>query len=87
MQRQLEQMLEQARHTITRLHQLRVTLEHDPVHPEDDPRIVIWAQREADTGRGEPDLPEWDWNGWQVRTFPPHVFQHFVLLTVDGDVP
>src|SRR5579885_1176489 len=86
MQHEFEQMLEHTRQTISRLRQLRVTLEYDPVHPKDDPQIVIWAHREVVPPNGSPDLPEWEWNAWQVRTFPPQVFQHFVLLTVEGDV-
>jgi hypothetical protein len=62
MQREFEQMLEHARQTIPRLRQLRVMLEHDPVRPQDDPQIVIWARRDAAPSDDVADLPEWDWN-------------------------
>src|SRR5262245_57140461 len=82
----LERIVEYVRQTIPHLRRLRVTLEYDPACPLAEPQIVIWAQREVVPDEGPLDLPEWDFAGWQGRTFPPQVFVHVSLLVVDGDV-
>jgi hypothetical protein len=85
MQRELEQMLEHARQVVPDLRALRVTLEHDPARPEDEPQVVLWAYR--DKPRPEDlssDRTDSDYAAWKIRTFPPEVCAHFVMLSVYG---
>jgi hypothetical protein len=82
---QLEQMLEHARHTTPHLQALRVTLEHDPGCPTNDPQVVIWAKRSDVPPSDVLDPVDGDWARWQTETFPPQVFQHVVLISVYGD--
>jgi hypothetical protein len=82
MRRELDAMLEHAKHTVPYLRSLRVTLDPDP-EGSVGPGIVIWAHRE-DTD-WENDRSNMDFNGWMVRTYPPEVCLQFVLSTVYTD--
>src|SRR5437764_1205163 len=84
MQREFEHMIEHAKQTAPGLRSIRVTLEYDPECPTNDPGIVIWVHREDLLPPGQTDLVDWEWGGWQARTFPCEVCAHFVMISVLG---
>jgi hypothetical protein len=86
MQREFEQMLEHAKTAVPHLRYLRVTLEYDPARPQAEPGLVIWAHRSDVPDDDVADLTDWNWAGWQGRTFPPQVFQHIVLISIYGGI-
>jgi hypothetical protein len=86
LQREFEQMVEHARRTAPGLRAIRVTLEYDPACPSMEPQVVIWVQRDEPADQHAFDPTDWDWGGWQGETFPPQVFQHFVMISLYGDL-
>jgi hypothetical protein len=77
MQREFALMLEHSLQEVPSLRCIKVTLEHDP-EGEDDPRVVIWCNI---NGRGLDYEPAEDnYGAWKVRTFPPEVCRHFIML-------
>jgi hypothetical protein len=75
---QLEQMIAHAQQTIPKLHRIEVTLE-PPYEAGVDEQVVIWAHKEFCGPDYDP--AEDQFSRWVVRTFPPDVFRHLVLLT------
>jgi hypothetical protein len=86
MQVELEQMIEHVRQTAPGLQAIRVTLEHDPARPEDEPGVVVWAQREDLPQPEAFDRTDWEWAGWLVATFPPAVCVHFSMISCYGEL-
>jgi hypothetical protein len=85
MQPELEQMIEHVKRTAPGLRAIRVTLEYDPACPSNEPQVVIWAHLdELSREEALKDRTGWDWGGWQGETFPPQVFQHFLMTWVYG---
>jgi hypothetical protein len=85
MRREFEMMIERARRVLSGLRHLRVTLEYDPVRPQDDPQIVIWAHRDEPPPDKLSDMTEWqEWVKWECETFPPRVRLNILLTTAYG---
>jgi hypothetical protein len=81
LQAELERMLEHARHTVSGLLQLYVVFA-PPYDTGPDPAIVIEAHRDP-TARQPDDQTWYRFSRWQIATFSPDVFRHFVLLIMD----
>lgn len=79
MQREFEQMLEHTLRTIPDLRAIGVTPAYD-YEEGGEPRITIDAYR-PDPGPGKYDPTDQQWGEWQMRAFPPEVFQHFLLMS------
>ncbi len=78
MQRELDLMIEHTKQTVPGLHAITVILE--PCYDtRDEPGITIKAT--VDPPNLEDDPTEMDWGRWQVRTFPPEVCEHFIMMT------
>jgi hypothetical protein len=87
MQREFDLMLEHARQTLSGLRHLRVTLEYDPVRPEDDPQVVIWAHHGEVPPEKWSDLTGWnEWVKWEYENLSPRVRTNLLLTSVYGDV-
>jgi hypothetical protein len=85
LQREFDLMIERARQTLTSLLHLRVTLEYDPVRPEDDPRILIWAHKEEPTPEKLEDMTEWkEWVRWEYEYLPVRARLNIHLTTAYG---
>jgi hypothetical protein len=78
-----EKMLEHTRQFVPGLAAVDVSLAHDP-EGQDEARVVILASM-AERGL-DYDPTEDEWARWMIRTFPPDVFRHFVMLTAYGAV-
>ena len=79
MQAQLEQMIEHTRQTVSELRDVRVVLESR--EPSDEGMgITVFATTTRPYHPEEQTM--WDRGGWKVRTFPPEVCQHFVMMLV-----
>jgi hypothetical protein len=79
MQKELDLMLEHTRQVVRGLRAIKVVLE--PCYEtRDEPGITIWAVSPA--AEDSEDRTEWDWGSWLVETFPPQVFEHFVMMTI-----
>lgn len=80
MQAELERMIEHVRQVVPRLSRIEVTLNDrgDLAAPGEPPGISIEAFRT------DPYVPEdrvqWEIWHWKVRTFPPEVNQHFLIV-------
>jgi hypothetical protein len=85
LQPEFDLMIERARQTLADLLHLRVTLEHDPDRPEDDPRIVIWAHKEEPTPEKLEDMTEWkEWVRWEYEHLPVRARLNIHLTTAYG---
>jgi hypothetical protein len=82
LQREFEHMLEHTKQVIPSLRTIRVEMSYEP-DPCSEPVVILWAHRD-DPGP-DPDQTDWDWNVWQVNTFPPDVFRHFAMLPIFED--
>src|SRR5437879_6133803 len=81
LQTELEQMLEQARQTITGLRRLQVKIA--PAYDTGEEGIIIEATRDP----ASRDRNEWTWeqfSRWKIATFSPDVYRHFTLLDEYG---
>lgn len=78
MQREFEEMLEHTKVAMPDTRAIEVTLGYD-YEEEREPAIVIAPHRPEPTAGHDP--PERAWTRWFVQRFPPHVCQHFVLLS------
>src|SRR5262245_9173959 len=80
MREPFQQMLDHAMTSIPRLRELRVTVQ--PAYDVGAPCVLFEA---ITAPPSVPDDPtQRNWGRWRVSTFPPEVFQHFVLLVVYG---
>lgn len=77
-----EQMIGHTLRTVPRLKSVEVVLE-DPYEIGDVPRVIFEATLEGPP-RDEDYRISRDWGSWKVRTFPPEVGQHFLLMTHYG---
>ena len=81
MRAELERMLEQARQAIPGVRRLHVVFA-PPYDTGPDPSVVIEAYRDP-AARHPKDNTSAQYDRWQIATFPPDVFRHFVLLLMD----
>ncbi len=79
MQAELECMLEHTRQTVPGLRSIEVRLAL-PYDTGDVPTIIIEAAKCFPARADEPTQTEWD--DWQMNTFPPDVYRHFLLMTL-----
>jgi hypothetical protein len=79
LQPQFEQMLEHTRRTVPGLRSIAVELQ-PPYDVGGGPCVLIEATREDPHLEDDPTGRRWD--QWQIATFPPEVFQHFVLIVL-----
>ena len=80
MEEPFRRMLDHALESIPGLRELRVTLQ--PAYDVGAPCVLIEALKELPPGLDDPT--QRIWGRWRMTTFPPEVFQHFVLLVVYG---
>lgn len=78
MHKECEQMVEHTRQTVPGLHAISVEYDHDPSNTI-GPGVVIMAHRDEPPPGEQP--AEWEWNKWQVATFPPEVTRQFVMMS------
>jgi hypothetical protein len=76
-QAEFERMLEQVRQTVPDLRRIEVILV-PPYDTGDEPGIVIEAFRDAAPGAEDGPLRN-QWRDWELATFPPDVYRHFVV--------
>jgi hypothetical protein len=81
MQGPYRQMLDRILQTVPGLHSVEVILQ-EPYDLGGGPSVIFHATR--DNPHLEYDPTESQFERWQIDTFPPEVFTHFVLLTVYG---
>jgi len=81
MKAELERMLEHTRQTVPGLRAIDVQLAL-PYDTGDATSILI--ESTMDDPHLEYDPTDTDWGKWQVRTFPPEVCRHFVMMSVYG---
>ena len=79
MQEPFQRMLDHAVETISALRELRVSVQ--PAYDLGAPCVLLDAVTPPPRS-GYYDTTEDEWGRWRVTTFPPEVFQHFVLLVV-----
>jgi hypothetical protein len=79
--KELEQMINRARLTVTGLRAIEVVL--DEATDEMPAGVVLWAHREDIDTHSDPTHR--DWIAWMAATFPPEVCQNFALLSVYYD--
>src|SRR4051794_5189353 len=81
LQREFEQIVEHTRRSIPGLQRIEVTLA--PAHDTGgDPRVILDAFLSGRESLVDPTFNRW--RDWVLATFPPDVWRHFMLLTVDG---
>ena len=78
MQRELDQMLRHTLETVSALQSIEVHLA-EPYDTGDTPSVIIEARRTGPLLL--PDRTERQWGAWKVRTFPPEVCEHFLMMT------
>jgi hypothetical protein len=81
MQPEFDRMIEHVRQVVPHLARIEVTLNDrgDLAAPGEPPGISIEAFRTDPYVRE--DRVQWEIWGWKVRTFPPEVNQHFLIVT------
>ena len=79
MQHELDQMLQHTLQTVSDLQSIEVHLA-EPYDTGDTPRVIIEARRAGPLLLL--DRTEWQWGDWEVRTFPPEVCEHFLMMTL-----
>jgi hypothetical protein len=84
MRAEYEQMLEHVKQAVPGLQFIRVTLEYDPVRPEDDPQVIIWARRDDATVEPSTAAVNWELAGWMGNDFPPEVCIQFTVMACHG---
>jgi hypothetical protein len=81
MQEPFRRMLDHALGSIPGLRELRVTLQ--PAYDVGAPCVLLEALKTPPHSDAY-DPTQSEWGRWRTTTFPPEVFQHFVLLVVYG---
>jgi hypothetical protein len=77
LQREFDEMIEQARRMIPDLRRIEVTLAWPPDY-EDDPRVIIAP---IVPNRGVSYLPaEQQYVAWELATYSPDVLRHILLM-------
>lgn len=83
-EREFEQMLEHTLKTVPRIRHVDVILDHDP-EAKDISTIIVRPTLEPEP-QGTVDRHGREWDSWIVRTFPPQVFENFLMMSVYGDI-
>jgi hypothetical protein len=78
MQRELEQMVSHTQRTVSDVQSVEVYLA-PPYDTGGAPRVIVEARRPGPLLLS--DRTEWEWGAWQVRTFPPEVCEHFLMVS------
>jgi hypothetical protein len=81
MQAELERMLEHTRHTVPGLRAIEVQLAL-PYDTGEETTIIIEATRDHPHLTNDPT--DMDWAAWKRESFPPKVWEHFLLMSVYG---
>ena len=79
MQAELERMLEHSRQTVPGLRAIEVQLAL-PYDTGDETSVIIQATRAGPFRPEDPTQRKWD--DWQMNSFSPDVYRHFILMTL-----
>ncbi len=77
MQAELDRMLEHTRQTVPGLRSIEVQLAL-PYDTGDDTTIIIQPTSDVPFRPDDPIQREWD--EWQMNTFSPDIYRHFILM-------
>jgi hypothetical protein len=81
MQEPFQQMLDRILQAVPGLHSIEVNLQ-EPYDVGGGPSVIFDVT--MDEPRLKPNPTESEFEKWQIDTFPPEVYTHFVMLTVYG---